>query len=404
MRRMNIQISNLRHLHIALHIRDNMGFSNASKAIHLSPSAVAQAMNKLEKILGTTLFDRSVKGAFPNEAGMIYLARIDRAFNFLEQAEAVLVGKLEKPLIYSRVTAAHIRAFKAVVKAGSYSLAARRLGLSQPSIYKATRSIEILYGKQLLYPCWSGVRPDVKALEFVRLTGLALSEIERAREEINEYSGLMEGHISIGALPLVRSKILPRAVNHTLKDYPSAQIMIVDGPYTSLLDALRHGELDIVVGALRSPVPSKDIRQKQLFDDTLSVIVRGDHSILNRNKVELEDLSHLDWVVPRQGTPTRHFFDNLFKSIIDENKPHIVECSSMIATREMLLHSNRAALLSANQAAHEIHNGELAVVDRPMIGSSRPIGVTTRADWKPTKLQTHFIGYLEREAAAYNKN
>lgn len=86
------------------------------------------------------------------------------------------------------------------------------------------------------------------------------------------------GQTVIGAMPLGRSFIVPEPVLRFAALRPSHQISILDGPYESLLDALRHGRADVLVGALRESVPG-GVVQELLFEDPLAIIVRKGHPL-----------------------------------------------------------------------------------------------------------------------------
>ena len=392
-------LPNLRHLSIALHIGNNYGFSAASKAVNLSPSAITQAMRGLEETLGAQIFDRSPSGAFPNELGSIYLDRISRAFDALKQAETALDSTAGGVDMKWRISISQLRAFIMVCQSGSYSLAARRLGLSQPSVYKSARSIEIEFDRKLFRPSSAGVDPTPKAKEFARYASVALSEIERAHEEIQEHKGQMAGRLAIGTLPLVRTRVLPRAITSLLEIHPEARIQIFDGVYSDLLDSLRHGQIDLILGALRSPLPVKDIVQDPLFHDGLSIIVRAGHPLLDRRKPSMRDVAKLDWIIPREGTPTRLYFEQMRLTKHRVEPLRFMECSSLVAIRGMLLESDRATLLSTRQAVYEIERGDLSILPIQLKGSERPIGVTTRENWRPTGLQAEFLKHLRNESS-----
>ncbi|MEM7327481.1 MAG: LysR family transcriptional regulator [Pseudomonadota bacterium] len=390
-------LPNLRHLSIAHHIGRHHGFSAASKTVNLSPSAITQAMRSLERQLGTEIFDRSPTGAYPNELGRIYLDRVSRAFEALRLAEAVVEPDQKRVDIKSRITISQLRAFISVCACGSYSLAARRLKLSQPSVYKSARSIEIAFDRKLLRPSYSGVDPTPKAKEFARYVSIALSEIERAQEEVHEQQGRMSGRLAIGTLPLVRTRVLPNAVASLVQQFPQANVQVFDGVYSDLLNSLRHGDLDFLLGALRSPLPVKDIEQERLFFDDLNVIVRTGHPILEIEHPTVRDLAKLDWIVPRTGTPTRDYFEGLFANHQISGHSSHIECSSLVAIRAILLASDRATILSSHQAGYEISHQDLAVVNIRLARSQRPIGITTRSNWKATSIQREFLARLKHE-------
>lgn len=93
----------------------------------------------------------------------------------------------------------------------------------------------------------------------------------------------------VGSLPLPHTYLLPKTIIDITGDYTDLSVGIVDGPYPSLLHLLRHGEMDIIVGALRDPLPTKDVGQEVLFSEPLSIIVRTDHPLTKGSGVRLAD-------------------------------------------------------------------------------------------------------------------
>src|SRR5204863_69537 len=85
--------------------------------------------------------------------------------------------------------------------------------------------------------------------------------------------GARGGSTVIGAMPLARSVLVPRAVLEFAALRPEHAISILDGPYESMLAALRRGSADVLIGALRDPIPFDDILQEHLFDDPLAIVV-----------------------------------------------------------------------------------------------------------------------------------
>jgi DNA-binding transcriptional LysR family regulator len=123
----------------------------------------------------------------------------------------------------------------------------------------------------------------------------------------------------------------------------------------------------------------------------LALVVRAGHPILQSPAPEPEQLTHLHWIVPREGTPARDYFKVFFAAQGLPAPPHIIECSSLVATRGLLLSSDRAALLSARQVGIELASGQLSVLLNPLPGTERAIGLTVRRDWQPTPLLKNFL-------------
>jgi LysR family transcriptional regulator of gallate degradation len=144
----------------------------------------------------------------------------------------------------------------------------------------------------------------------------------------------------IGTLPLARSSLLPNAVNALARLRPDVQIGIVDGPYDDLLHRLRHGTLDLMIGARRIPAPVDDIVQETLFHDRLALVARSGHPLSAKRALSVQDLAGYLWVIPKRGPPTTEHFDALFRDAGLDPPKGLVESSSLILIRGLLLGSD----------------------------------------------------------------
>lgn len=393
---------NLRHLRALCKTARLGSVSAASGAVHLSQPAITQALSRMEAQVGATLFLRSRSGMFPTEAGQILASRAERALGFLASA-ALRSGRSSgrrQAAGFSGfdrlVTNAQLRALVALSDAGSFSEAARALGVAQPSLHRAARDLERLSGYRLFELTARGVvlTPTAEALAVA--SGLAFAELRQALDEIATWQGRDRGEVRVGSLPLARSQLLPLAINALTKARPALHVAVVDGAYTDLLQHLRHGRLDMIIGALRDPAPGADVTQTLLFHDRLSVVSRAGHPLTAQPEVTVRDLAERPWVIPATGIPTRGHFDALFRSAGLPSPAPLVETSSLILLRELLLRSDRLTLISAHQIRHEIELGSLAVLPFALTDASRPIGLTTRTDWQPTSAQALFQDLLRQ--------
>jgi DNA-binding transcriptional LysR family regulator len=223
---------------------------------------------------------------------------------------------------------------------------------------------------------------------------LALAELRQGIVELREQRRLVDGPISVGCLPLARTYLLPAAVTRFLGIYPDIKMRIADGPYSELLHEMRHGRLDLIVGALRSPAPSADIKQELLFSDQLSIVVRSGHPIIAEALPTPERLARLEWIVSHEEAPSRAQFSRFFDKAGVAMPSRLIVCSSLAAVRGLLIQSDRASLLSAAQVRYEVKLGLLGVLPTPIPGTSYPIGIAMRRDWQPTAVQAHFLTLL----------
>jgi DNA-binding transcriptional LysR family regulator len=368
---------------------EQASITRAAELCFLSQPAVTQAIAKLERKLGLALFQRSAQGLFVSTAGELLAGRVRRAFDLLDRAMQDLAPRLKLT-----ATTAQLRALAAVRDAENFTLAARELGIAQPTVHRAVGELEKEAGRPLLDRTAYGMIANRYGEALADAARLAFAELVQADMELAEAGGRESGRITIGALPLSRSHLLPAAIAAFRQTRPHLAIRVLDGPYADLLTGLRRGDIDFLIGALREPAPIGDVVQQALFSDSLVIIARPGHPILKQHPVRLEDLAACPWVVGPRGIPARNIFDRLFEPLGEGGPKSIVESGSLMLMRQVLLASDHLGFISRLQAAAETRHGLVVEVPFAMPDTSRPIGITTRRDWLPTAAQKAFLDLL----------
>jgi DNA-binding transcriptional LysR family regulator len=376
--------------------------SAAARATRLSQPAVTQAVGHVEAALGARLMERSYSGLTLSGAGHAAALRIERVLQMLREAlGAVRVrGTGEAAEVLGGITATQLQALVAVVEEGAFARAARRTGRARTAVHRAARQLEKSLGTALFEVTSFGVRPTREAEKLVQKIRLAFAEIAQARAEVAAAQGTGSGSTTIGAMPLARSALVARAVLEFAAVRPEHGISILDGPYESMLAALRRGGADVLVGALRDPVPYDDILQEHLFDDPLAIVVGAQHPLAAAGAATLAALACFPWIAPRRNSPLRRHFDALIARLPAPRAAAPIECNSLVAARSMLLASDRVMLLSEQQIQHELASGQLIALPHPFGSVTRAIGLTVRRDWRPTEVQAQLVEGLRRHACA----
>ncbi|MGY8867674.1 MAG: LysR family transcriptional regulator, partial [Methylophagaceae bacterium] len=295
---------NNRHLLSALYIKNLMSLSKAANTVHLTQSALTQGIKKLENELNQVLFIRTHSGMTPTPSGIFFLNRVERAFEYLDEFSRVIFNNKHKQDAFNRsVTSKQLVALIHLVQMKNYTAAANKLNLSQPTLHRSIKDLEQLCKKDLAVRSPVGIEPTWTANLLNRFAKLFFSELRQGIYEMREFNGQMDGALKVGSLPLARSAIVPLSIIALNNEFPDAQLSIIDGPYQEQLANLLHGEIDIIVGALRIPAQHNDIEQIPLFKDQLCVVVNAQHPLASRQTISTKELQQLDWVAPNKSTP-----------------------------------------------------------------------------------------------------
>lgn len=377
---------NLRHLRAVGKIAELGTVNAAANAVALSQPAITQALARLEAQLGLPLFERRHDGMIPTEAGRVLAARIDAAFAHVRSPH---------------VTMSRLRAMLALAEAGSYAGAGQETGLSLPSIHRAVNDLALALRRPLVVRRGKYVFTTEAGSQLAREFRLAQVELEAGLSEVQALRGVETRAIAIGAMPLSRARVLPAAVARFLARRPQVRLTIVEGSRAELVEPLRNGTLDLMVGALRDPLPEPDLVQHRLFDDLPAVFARAGHPLAGASgAVDPTALAAYPFTLPPRGAPLRDSFERWFAAHDLPLPPVPVESGSVMMIRQVMMGGDSLTLLSPDQVQVEVEAGWLTELARLPPAFARTIGVTTRASLRPTEVQAEFLADLEAAAAA----
>jgi DNA-binding transcriptional LysR family regulator len=333
----------------------------------------------------------------PTAAGEVFFKRVANGMSHLQMA--VLRCSEQKardnPNLYRQISASQLECFHTTVEEGSFKAAAQTLGLTLATVQRAFRALETLLGCALAETRPNSVHRNTEGDHFYTLSKLALREFRQALHDLNGWKGHYEESFTVGALPLVQSSILPETVLAFSQEFPHVTVVVVDGIYSSMSNQMRRGEIDYIIGALRVGDAAEDFEQVPLFDDSLIIVARDGHPLTRLDRIGRLDLAAYPWIMPRKGSPSRHYFDQFYK---DLNRSADLQCpietGSFNVLRGMLQKSDRLATVSEQQAQSELKSRQLARIPYSLSQSARTIGYAQRKGWHPSLPQQRFLQLL----------
>jgi LysR family transcriptional regulator, regulator for genes of the gallate degradation pathway len=385
----------LRKIWLALMVAELDSFSDAAAALGISQSAASRSIHSLELELQCALFARRGHSVKATHQGEILLFRAARAREQLRLAASDLAETRAEAVFRDMMHASdhEYRAAIAVYNHATVSQAALSLGLKQPSISRSLSRLELRL-KQMLFERRSfELRATQIGRKLVVRFKLMFRELDQAYEEIRLNLGNRKGQVILGCLPLTRARLIPDAVRALISEYPDINLRVVDGIFPALFAMLMHGEMDILVGTLRDPLPEGTNAQFLLYD-RVSIVVRPEHPLARKKVVTLEDCLQYDWVLPNSSAPLRQFFNKVLQSQGLKAPERYTEVDSIIVGRSLLCSSDRVAILSYFHVEQEVRWGHLSTLPLPLPDAGRRIGILTKGDYLPTPFVAAFINAL----------
>jgi len=376
---------NLRHLRALSAVAAAGSVAGAAEGLYRVRSAVTRSISELEGALGRRLFDRRSRGMALNAYGQMVLVRARRIEREFEEARAQLVARGGmsssadvQSLFASILNGRRLAVVASLAEKRNMPSVAREFGITQPAISTALKDLEAGLGVALFDRGARGLVPtpagEMIAFYFKRV----LAELRHIGPDIAASEGTLQGSIHVGALPLGRTHVLPLAIASLLARHPRLHVATVESPYDVLAASLRSGDIDFILGALRSASDAKDLQQEALFEDRISVIARAGHPLSRARRIDFGALRQATWVLSRHGSPSRELLERFFSESRQAPPVPAVETGDLAVLRGLLMESDMLTAISAHQLRYEIRDGSLVVLDFPLDRTRRQIGLTQR--------------------------
>ena len=245
----------------------------------------------------------------------------------------------------------HFDVLLAVATEGSMQRAAQRVHLTQPAISKLVRELEIMFGSPLFERSKRGVTLTEGGRALAIRAEYLRNDIERAREEVAAIGRGTLGSLRIGALPVAESALLPHSLMALRKIAPALRIRVQEGTSAALLDQLRRGEIDCVIGRLDSGAGGQDIRAETLVRLPTRIVARRRHPLAARKRLTPEQLAAYPWVLPQPGAPIRTVIDGVFAAAGIQAPVPLVESTSIRLNYELMRSSDMIGVMPDDAAS-----------------------------------------------------
>ena len=301
-------------------------------------------------------------------------------------------------MLDARIKFRHLQTFVEVARQKSVIKAAGLLNISQPEVTKTIRELEEALGVAVFERDGRGIRITRYGEVFLRHAGAALTALRQGLDSVSQERSGEAPPIRVGALPTVSTRIMPQAMDLFLKEETWSRIKIVTGENAVLLEQLRIGDLDLVVGRLASPDKMAGFSFEHLYSEQVVFAVRAGHPLLAGKQSLFSDLSRYTILMPTRGSIIRPFVESFLIANGAGGLPNQIETVSDSFGRAFVRSSDAIWIISAGVVTGDVDDGLLALLPIDTSETKGPVGLTMRTDAIPT-LPLSILMQTIREAA-----
>ncbi|HJV71771.1 LysR substrate-binding domain-containing protein [Ideonella sp.] len=264
--------------------------------------------------------------------------------------------------IRSRLKTRHLVLLKELGQHQSILRAAEAANLTQPAASKLLSELEETLGVTLFERLPRGVSPTWYGEVMIRRASAALAEMSLAHQEVMELLSGMSGRVSIGTVLTPATSLLPQAVRMLKARHERVHVAIEVDASKPLVERLRAGQLDFVVGRILDHEAVGELSFEPLADEPHRLIARAGHPLCGREGLAVVDLADEGWILPPAGSILRDRITAMFVSHGLDLPHKTVETTALPLTLALLVQSDMIVALPEAVVRAQLDAGTLAVL------------------------------------------
>jgi len=249
----------------------------------------------------------------------------------------------------------------ALAKYCSFSIAAEKLFISQPSLSLQIQKLEQELGFSIFFRNKRGVRLTYAGEQFIRDADKVIKEYNSLKNKYNANKKMFKRKVALGTSTM-SSVLIAGSIKRFLNAFPLVDFSLVEASDYDLIEKVRSSEINLAFVMMP---------QDHAFIDELSVVpiqeccicavMMNDHKLARREFIELKDLEHEEMVFSSAGSVIRpSLFYDFFETFSQRNS--VIDINN-IEAKIMLI---RDGAISFSPSVRTLWNSEPAIVLVPI--------------------------------------
>ncbi len=288
-----------------------------------------------------------------------------------------------------------LRTFCAVVENGSFTIAAVRLYLTQPSVSTHIRELEKHYGSILLNRKRDKITPtDTGKLLYQHAKEIL--QLTRETEDIlDEVNNLLRGDIEIGASTVPGTYILPELLMKFKRLYPGLKLSLRIRDTSMIIKEVFEQKIDF--GIVGDKIKKAGLIFHKLIHDHIVLIV---HPSVKKKRLKLDELKDLPLVFRENSSGTRMTVTEELrkKGILVKDLDIVMELGSTEAVKQGVLAGLGASFVSERTIRNEEKQGLLKKIPVKGLKIDRNFWIVKRSSSNFSRTGKALYNFIRKES------
>jgi DNA-binding transcriptional LysR family regulator len=260
-------------------------------------------------------------------------------------------------------TLPHLETFSKAAELGSFTGAAKAMGLTQAAVSQRIHALEQSLGLPLFHRRGGRVLTTDAGRMLYDFAQRILDLHQEARREVTGREAPVGGELLLAASSIPGEHILPALVSQFGKTYPHVRLRASVSDSMAVIRQVERGEVS--VGMVGRKADSPHLEFRYLASDRMMLIVPPGHAWNRRKRVAVEQLCGPPLILREVGSGLRHCFEKSLEraGLSPAHLQVVLELGSNEAIKEAVLQGVGLAILSVYAVRKDLRSGLLHAVE-----------------------------------------
>jgi DNA-binding transcriptional LysR family regulator len=256
----------------------------------------------------------------------------------------------------------HLQTFATAAELGSFSAAARALGLTQAAISQRLQTLEKALEAPLFHRKGGRVVLTEAGHRLFPFAQRILALHQEAREAITGLRAPVVGNLVLAASSVPGEHFLPELLGKFREQYPHIHVQATVTDTRQVLHQIERGQANL--GLVGGKMDNPKLEFRRFASDQLMLVVPGNHAWKRRAQVTLNQLAQEPLILREAGSGSRWCFEKALAEAGTSIKDLkvVLELGSNEAIKEAVLRGLGLAVLSIHTVSQEVEAGRLHAV------------------------------------------
>jgi DNA-binding transcriptional LysR family regulator len=253
----------------------------------------------------------------------------------------------------------HLETFAEAAEAGSFTAAARALGLTQAAVSQRIAVLEQALGVSLFLRHGGRVLLTEAGRRLHPHARRILALHAEARQAVTGREAPVAGDLALAASSVPGEHLLPAALAAFRQRHPHVRVRVTVTDTQAVLDEVERGKAHL--GLVGGQGDSPHLEYRPFASDRLALLVPAGHRLAARQRVSLRELGRQPLILREAGSGSRRCLEQALaragKSVKDLQV--VLEVGSNEAIKEAVLRGVGVTVLSTRAVEKELQAGRL---------------------------------------------